>query len=37
MRSDDTEGDYFLITQGKTGLELRILMRTEPGKPVSGN
>ncbi|ANF86777.1 integrase [Pseudomonas antarctica] len=29
MRSDDTEGDYFLVTQGKTGLTLRILMRTD--------
>ncbi|MFC6299030.1 tyrosine-type recombinase/integrase [Pseudomonas sp. CCM 7893] len=32
MRSDDTEGDYFLVTQGKTGLKLRILMRTEVGE-----
>src|SRR5690606_32307118 len=32
MRSDDTEGDYFLVTQGKTGQKLRILMRTEAGE-----
>ncbi|MGY2317321.1 tyrosine-type recombinase/integrase [Pseudomonas sp. SDO5522_S412] len=32
MRSDDTEGDYFLVTQGKTGQKLRILMRTESGE-----
>lgn len=32
MRSDDTEGDYFLVTQGKTGQKLRILMRTETGE-----
>lgn len=32
MRSDDTEGDYFLVTQGKTGLKLRILMRTNAGE-----
>lgn len=32
MRSDDTEGDYLLVTQGKTGLKLRILMRTEAGE-----
>lgn len=32
MRSDDTEGDYFLVTQGKTGLKLRISMRTEAGE-----
>lgn len=32
MRSDDTEGDYFLVTQGKTGLKLRILMRTDAGE-----
>ncbi len=29
MRSNDTEGDYFLVTQGKTGQKLRVLMRTE--------
>ncbi|QSB37697.1 hypothetical protein JTY93_15255 [Pseudomonas hygromyciniae] len=27
-----TEGDYFLVTQGKTGQKLRILMRTEAGE-----
>lgn len=32
MRSDDTEGDYFLVTQGKTGQKLRILMRTDAGE-----
>lgn len=32
MRSDDIEGDYFLVTQGKTGKKLRILMRTEAGE-----
>ncbi|MCK3839886.1 MULTISPECIES: tyrosine-type recombinase/integrase [Pseudomonas] len=32
MRSDDIEGDYFLVTQGKTGQKLRILMRTEAGE-----
>lgn len=32
MRSDDIEGDYFLVTQGKTGQKLRILMRTESGE-----
>lgn len=32
MRSDDTEGDYFLVTQGKTGQKLRILMHTEAGE-----
>ena len=32
MRSDDTEGDYYLVTQGKTGLKLRILMCTESGE-----
>ena len=32
MRSDDTEGDYFMVTQGKTGQKLRILMRTEAGE-----
>lgn len=32
MRSDDTEGDYFLVTQGKTGQKLKILMRTESGE-----
>ena len=32
MRSDDTEGDYFLVTQGKTGQKLRILMRTAAGE-----
>ncbi len=32
MRSDDTEGDYFLVTQGKTGQKLRILTRTESGE-----
>lgn len=32
MRNDDTEGDYFLVTQGKTGQKLRILMRTEAGE-----
>lgn len=32
MRSDDTEGDYFLVTQGKTGQKLRILMRTDTGE-----
>lgn len=32
MCSDDTEGDYFLVTQGKTGQKLRILMRTEAGE-----
>lgn len=32
MRSDDTEGDYFLVTQGETGLKLRILMRTDAGE-----
>lgn len=32
MRSDDTEGDYFLVTQGKTGQKLRILMRTQSGE-----
>lgn len=32
MRSDDTEGDYFLVTQGKTGQKLRILMRTDSGE-----
>ena len=31
-RSDDTEGDYFLVTQGKTVQKLRILMRTESGE-----
>jgi integrase len=29
MRSDDTKGDYCLVTQGKTGQKLRILMRTD--------
>ncbi|MBI6636064.1 tyrosine-type recombinase/integrase [Pseudomonas paralactis] len=32
MRRDDIEGDYFLVTQGKTGLKLRILMYTEEGE-----
>lgn len=32
MRSDDIEGDYFLVTQGKTKQKLRILMRTEAGE-----
>lgn len=32
MRSDDTVGDYFLVTQGKTGQKLRILMRNESGE-----
>jgi integrase len=32
MRSDDTEGDYFLVKQGKTGQKLRILMRTADGE-----
>ncbi|MHA4967194.1 site-specific integrase [Pseudomonas extremorientalis] len=32
MRSDDTEGDYFLVTQGKTGHKLRISMQTESGE-----
>lgn len=32
MRSDDTEGDYFLVTQGKTGQRPRILMRTDAGE-----
>ncbi len=29
MCSDDTKGDYCLVTQGKTGQKLRILMRTD--------
>lgn len=32
MRSDDVEGNYFLVTQGKTKQKLRILMRTEAGE-----
>ncbi|MFI7801114.1 phage integrase family protein [Pseudomonas sp. DD1] len=32
MRSDDIEGDYFMVTQGKTNLKLRILMHTEAGE-----
>lgn len=32
MRSDDIDGDYFLVTQSKTGQKLRILMRTEAGE-----
>lgn len=32
MRSDDIDGDYFLVTQGKTGQKLRILMQTDAGE-----
>ncbi|QLG96472.1 tyrosine-type recombinase/integrase [Pseudomonas yamanorum] len=32
MRIDDVDGDYFLVTQGKTGLKLRTLMRTKEGE-----
>lgn len=32
MRIDDVDGDYFLVTRGKTGLKLRILMRTKEGE-----
>lgn len=32
MRSDDREGDYFMVIQGKTKQKLRIMLKTEAGE-----